>query len=87
MTGHMMKTTNPIRLKESWVLCFLLGLVMLNYPFIEIFNKPAFIFGIPALVIYLMVGWPISILVIFLFTRQIDVSPPPAARSSDEDQE
>lgn len=82
-----MKSANPIRLKESWVLCFLLGLVMLNYPFIEIFNKPSTIFGIPTLVLYLMIGWPVSILVIFLFTRQIDITPPPTARSTDEDQE
>jgi len=34
-----------------------------------------------------MVGWPASILVIFLFTRQIDITPPPAARSTDKDQE
>jgi len=81
------ESANPIRLKESWVLCFLLGLVMLNFPFIEIFNKPTTIFGIPTLVLYLMVGWPASILVIFLFTRQIDITPPPAARSTDKDQE
>lgn len=82
-----MKPANPIRLKESWVLCFLLGLVMLNFPFIEIFNKPIQIFGIPILVLYFMVGWPLSILVIFLFTRQIDTNQSQQARSESEDPE
>ncbi|HKI51024.1 MAG TPA: hypothetical protein VJ995_03045 [Geothermobacteraceae bacterium] len=82
-----MKSANPIRLKESWVLCFLLGIVMLNFPFIEIFNKPNYVFGIPILVLYLMVGWPVSILVIFLFTRQTDPPAAPTARSSEKDEE
>lgn len=67
-----MKEHEPNRLKEAWILCFLLGVIMLNYPFIHIFNKDFTLFGIPALILYLMIGWPISILVIFLFTHQID---------------
>jgi hypothetical protein len=67
-----MKELEPNHLKEVWILCFLLGIIMLNYPFIHIFNKDFTLFGIPALILYLMVGWPISILVIFLFTRQLD---------------
>jgi hypothetical protein len=67
-----MKEPNPIRLKESWVLCFLLGIVMLNFPFIEIFNKTTQLFGIPLLILYLMLGWALSICVVFLFTRYLD---------------
>jgi len=78
-----MKTTNPERIKESWVLCFLLGLVMLNFPFLEIFNKTEQIFGIPILVLYFMLGWPISIFVIYLFTRQIDL--PESATDADSE--
>ncbi|PNU20734.1 hypothetical protein C2E25_05815 [Geothermobacter hydrogeniphilus] len=68
----MKKMRQPSQLKEAWVLCFLLGVVMLNYPFIHIFNKDATLFGIPILILYLMVGWPLSIMVIFLFTRLLD---------------
>lgn len=82
----VMKQTNPIRLKESWILCFLLGVVMLNFPFLEIFNKPDFLFGIPILVLYLMIGWPLSILVIYLFTRFLDDGPePPSAEPKDRE--
>lgn len=82
-----MKPANPIRLKESWVLCFLLGLVMLNFPFIEIFNKPIQLFGIPLLVLYFLIGWPLSILVIFLFTRQIDTDSNPSSEVRSETEE
>ncbi|TYO99580.1 hypothetical protein EDC39_102103 [Geothermobacter ehrlichii] len=67
-----MKKSEPHRLREAWILCFLLGIIMLNYPFIHIFNKPDTLFGIPVLVLYLMLGWPLSILVIFLFSLQLD---------------
>jgi len=59
------------KLRESWILCFLLGVVMLNYPFLHIFNKTSTHFGIPALILYLFIGWPVSICVIYLFSRII----------------
>jgi hypothetical protein len=59
------------QIREAWVLCFLLGVVMLNYPCIHIFNKPAFFLGIPVLFLYLLLGWPLSILVIYLFSRSL----------------
>lgn len=66
-----MKEPNPIQIREAWVLCFLLGIVMLNYPFIHIFNKETMVFGIPALFLYFLAGWPASILVIYLFCRTL----------------
>jgi Na+-driven multidrug efflux pump len=61
-----------LRLKESWVIFFILGIIMMNYPFINIFNKPDRLFGMPALYFYLQFGWLISILVIVIFTKSID---------------
>lgn len=60
-----------LRLMESWVIFFLLGLIMMNYPFIHIFNKNTEIFGFPLLFLYLMGGWAVSICVIFLFTKAL----------------
>lgn len=59
------------RIKEGWGLFFILGIVMLNYPFLHIFNKPVSVLGIPLLVLYLFVGWPISIGVIYLFAHTL----------------
>jgi len=60
-----------LRLRETWIICFLLGIIMLNYPFIEIFNKQAYVLGMPMLVLYFMIGWPVSILVILFFTSSL----------------
>ena len=55
--------------REAWRLFFFLGIVLINYPFVQIFDKPFNIAGIPLLLLYFLVGWPLSIFVIFLFSR------------------
>lgn len=70
-----MKTTirellvKRLKLKDTWVICFVLGMIMMNYPFINIFNKPVFPFGIPLLYLYLLWGWMFSIFIVYLFSR------------------
>lgn len=66
-----------LSLKESWIIFFILGLIMLDYPFLNIFNKPDMFFGFPLLLIYIIGGWAISILVIYLFTISIKENTPP----------
>lgn len=61
-----------VQIREAWILCFLLGVVMINYPFIHIFNKEALFLGIPSLFLYFLIGWPLSILVIYLFSRTLN---------------
>ena len=65
------KPKNPLHLREAWVICFVLGLVMLNFPFLHIFNKSDSIFGFPLLFIYFTLGWAVSIAVIYLFTLAV----------------
>jgi len=57
-----------IREKEWWVILFILGVLVLNYPFIVIFNKILFVFGYPLFFLYIYVGWAISITMIFIYT-------------------
>ncbi|WP_305041923.1 hypothetical protein [Geoalkalibacter sp.] len=59
-------------LRDAWVLFFVLGVIMINFPFIHIFNKDILIFGIPLLVLYFLVGWPLSILVVYIFARMLE---------------
>jgi hypothetical protein len=66
-----MKTPDRTSTHEAWVLCLILGVIMLNFPFLQIFNTGRSIFGIPILIFYFFIGWPLSILVIFLFTRRL----------------
>jgi len=63
-----MRIARKLPLKDAWVIWFVLGVVMLNYPFMHIFNKSILLFGIPLIVLYFFIGWPISIFVIYLFS-------------------
>ncbi len=73
-----MKMERKLPLRDAWVICFILGVVMLNYPFLHIFNKDVFIFGIPLTILYFYIGWPFSIFIIYLFSIYI-------GRHSDQD--
>lgn len=75
-----MKKERRLPLKDAWVVWFVLGVIMLNYPFLHIFNKDVLIFGIPLTILYFYIGWPISIFVIYLFSIYL-VSPPSDSES------
>lgn len=57
--------------RQVWLIFFFLGIIMLNFPFLQIFNRLDTLFGLPLLVFYLLVGWPLSIIVIFLFSHSL----------------
>ncbi len=57
--------------KEAWILCLILGIIMINFPFIHIFNNQHLFYGVPTLVVYFFIGWPASILVTWYFARKI----------------
>ena len=73
-----------LRLRESWIIFFILGLVMLNYPFIHIFSKPRTVLNIPLLYLYLQLGWLASILVVLLFRKAIDIAEQEGEEGKDE---
>ena len=66
-----LKLLRRLQLRESWIIFFGMGFILINFPFLHIFNKPDTIFGIPLLMLYLFVGWAISIIIIYLFTLAI----------------
>jgi len=61
-----------LQLRESWVIFFILGIIMLNFPFLHIFNKSDTLFGYPLMFLYFTVGWAASIFVIYLFTLAVE---------------
>ena len=73
-----MRIERKLPLKDAWVIWFVLGVVMLNYPFMHIFNKSILIFGVPLIILYFFIGWPVSIFVIYLFSIYM-------GRDSDQD--
>lgn len=80
-----MKMERKLPLTDAWVIWFLLGVVMINYPFLHIFNKNVLVFGIPLTILYFFIGWPVSIFVIYLFS--IYLSHDSAQDSSNNDQQ
>ena len=62
-----------LRLRESWILFFVFGFIMINHPFIDIFDIPYEILGIPLFFLYLYCGWALSIIVIYLFVSTINL--------------
>ncbi|MDA8414770.1 MAG: hypothetical protein M0023_13405 [Desulfobacteraceae bacterium] len=62
------RVMHRLQLRESWVIFFVLGIIMLNFPFLHIFNKSDTLFGFPLLFLYFTLGWAFSIFVIYLFT-------------------
>ena len=60
-----------LQLRESWVIFFIMGIIMMNFPFVHIFNKADILFGFPLMFLYLFIGWAVSIFVIYLFTRAV----------------
>lgn len=56
-----------LQLRESWIIFFTLGIIMMTFPFLHIFNKPVILFGLPLLFLYLTGGWVVSIIVIYFF--------------------
>jgi hypothetical protein len=47
------------------------GFIMMNFPFLHIFNKPGTIFGYPLMFLYFYLGWAVSIVVIYIFTLAV----------------
>lgn len=74
-----MRIERKLPLKDAWAIWFVLGVIMLNYPFMHIFNKSILILGIPLPILYFFIGWPVSIFVIYLFSIYMghDTDEPP----------
>lgn len=56
-----------LQLRESWLIFFILGMMLMTFPILHIFNKPVLLMGVPLLFLYLTAGWIVSIIVIYLF--------------------
>ena len=63
------------RLRQWWWIAFVLGVLMINYPFLHIFNRPALVAGIPVLFLYFILGWGLSVAVIALYAWALGQAP------------
>lgn len=67
---------DPAKLRQCWWLALILGFLMINYPFLQICNRPAFLFGVPLLFLYLFVGWATSIGVVAFYAWALGARAP-----------
>jgi type IV secretory pathway VirB3-like protein len=52
------------------VLLFVVGALLLSYPVLAIFNRPAMLAGIPVLYLYLFGVWLAGIVAVFALARR-----------------
>ncbi len=65
------------RLRQWWWIAFVLGTLMINYPFLRIFDRPVTVARLPLLFLYLMGGWAASIAAIALYAYLLRRVGPP----------
>jgi hypothetical protein len=54
--------------KDLLVALFVLGVVLLSWPFLTVVNRPVAVLGFPLLVLYLFAVWAAIIAVLFWLT-------------------
>ena len=60
-----------LKSQNLWAV-FFLGLFLLNYPVLSIYNIPKFIFGVPLLFIMVFGFWAFLILLTYLVVRKMN---------------
>lgn len=67
--------------REYIVILFIVGVLALNYPVLELFNRPWMPFGIPVLYLYLYLAWLVLIILLIAVVERSQVAEPepPAA--------
>jgi hypothetical protein len=63
------------KLRQWWWIAFVLGCLMINYPFLRIFDRNLAHLGIPLLYLYLFLGWLAGIAVIGCYTWALRKAP------------
>ena len=58
---------SAVKLRQWWWIAFVLGCLLINDPFLRVFDRNLTLFGLPLLFVYLFLGWLASIAVIGLY--------------------
>ncbi len=65
------KARQSARWRAWCLICFSLGLLLTNYPLLQIFNTTLTIGGMPVMVAYLLGIWVVAIVVLFVLARRL----------------
>jgi hypothetical protein len=61
--------------KEYIVILFIIGGLVLNYPMLELFDRPWMLFGIPLLYLYLYLVWFVLIVLLVVVVQHSEIQP------------
>ena len=78
-----MAILNADRNRGIWLFFSALFVILFTYPLLQVFNLTTLVFGIPLLVLYLLLGWLLLIGVIYRFTSRLGNRPPPQDAEQD----
>ena len=66
--------------REYIVILFIVGVLALNYPVLELFNRPSMPFGVPLLYLYLYLAWLVLIILLIVVVERSQVGRAGTAR-------
>ena len=64
-----MKESPLQKSKGAWILSIAAGMIILNFPFIQVFNTGGSLFGLPALIVYIFLAWSILISGLIVYSQ------------------
>jgi len=64
-----MRKTSSQKPNGIWLLSISAGIILLNFPFIQVFNTRGSFFGIPTLVAYIFLAWSLLLSGLMIFSR------------------
>lgn len=67
-----MATPHSDQHRSIWLFLSILYVVLCSFPLLQVFNRNTLVFGIPLLILYLLLGWLLFIWVIYRFTCRLD---------------
>jgi len=53
--------------ERLWIVLGILSFILVNYPFLQIFNRDTLLIGIPMLVFYLFGFWILAIVLLYIY--------------------
>lgn len=82
-----MAAPHPDQHRTNWLFLTLLFSVFFSYPLLQVFNRTTLIFGVPLLILYLLLGWLLFIWIIYRFSCRLDKGRDEDNSSREEEQD
>jgi len=82
-----MRASHSSQQRSTWFSLSILYVVLFSFPLLQVFNRTILVFGIPLLILYLLLGWLLFIAIIYRFTRSLGKNGETEESARDAEQE